>query len=214
MEDSDDRSLRHRIKDLRLEAQSLVLDETWARRKEKMMEEGNLANLAKDPSPIMPKHTMTEAAAAVTLLLEQLTEPYNPKDQSNGDGKRGKSSSPGLPEDMPEDGSGEKRRQLMDTLAKAALAAGVLGAWRARSKVPVPKGVKQRKDRLKERAKPKHGSSLLGDIGEKIEAIAPVAIAAGAYEVFKNRKAKEPAKDKGMRFVNAAKGAAMGAAVG
>ena len=210
MEDSDDRSLRHRLRDLRLEAQSLVLDETWARRKEKLMEEGNLANLANDPSPIMPKHTMTEAAAAVTLLLDQLTEPYNARDKSNQERKR----SPGLPEDVPEDGSKEKRRALMETVAKAALAAGVLGAWRARSRVPVPDGVKQRKDRLKERAKPKHGNSLINGIGEKLEAIAPVAIAAGAYEVFKNRNAKEPAKDKGMRFVNGAKAAAMGAAIG
>ena len=84
MESGDDRSLRHRIKDLRLEAQSLVLDESWARRKEKIMEENDLQSGNLDEKPLMPRSTITEAAAAVTLLLEQLTKPYSRRRSRSG----------------------------------------------------------------------------------------------------------------------------------
>ena len=93
---------------------------------------------------------------------------------------------------------------MFEELAKAALAAGVLSAWRSRSKVPVPAGVKNRKERLKEKGKPKHGQGILNGIGGKIEAVAPIAIAAGAYEVFKNRNTPESKGDKGKRFLSAA----------
>jgi hypothetical protein len=99
---------------------------------------------------------------------------------------------------------------MLEELAKAALAAGVLGAWRSRSKVPVPKSARERKNRIKERAKPRHGQSLLNGLGSKIEAIAPAALAAGAYEVFKNRNANETSKDRGKRFLSAAQSAAFG----
>lgn len=221
MEDINDRALRHRIQDLRLEAQSLVLDESWARKKERLMEENNLADLSKDETPIMPRHTMTEAAAAVTLLLEQLTEQYRSKNSngrgrvrsgSEGGGRRDSPSSSDPPNSAPPDGSSNGTDQVLETIAKAALAAGVLGAWKSRSKVPVPKSMRQRKDRMKQRAKPKHGASLLSSLGERIETIAPVALAAGAYEMFKNRKAEEGAKERGKRFVQAARGAAVNAA--
>lgn len=73
MEGGDDKALRHRIKDLKLEAQSMILDESWARQKEKLMDEGGLDNQSVDEKPLMPRHTITESAAAVTLLLDQLT---------------------------------------------------------------------------------------------------------------------------------------------
>lgn len=99
---------------------------------------------------------------------------------------------------------------MLEEIAKAALAAGVLGAWRSRSKVPVPNSVRDRKNRIKERSKPKHGQSILNGIGTKIEAIAPAALAAGAFEVFKNRSQDSGAKDSGKRFVKAARSAALG----
>ena len=102
---------------------------------------------------------------------------------------------------------------MFEELAKAALAAGVLSAWRSRSKVPVPDGIKNRKNRVKEKGKPKHGQGMLNGIGGKIEAIAPAAIAAGAYEVFRNRNTPESKQDKGKRFLNAAKTAALGGSV-
>jgi hypothetical protein len=82
MNDEEDRSLRHRIKDLRLEAQSLILDESWARRKEKLMEEDDMESI--NTAPLMPRSTITEAAAAVTLLLEQLSEPYKKRRSRSG----------------------------------------------------------------------------------------------------------------------------------
>ena len=223
IEDIDDRALRHRIQDLRMEAQSLVLDESWARKKETLMDENNLADMSKDESPIMPRHTMTEAAAAVTLLLEQLTEPYKSRNlngngrvrsHSEGGGRRrGSPSDSDPPNSAPPEGSSKGRDQMIETIAKAALAAGVLGAWKSRSKVPVPRSVKDRKDRMKERAMPKHGGTLLRTLGGRIETIAPAALAAGAYEIFKNRKAEEGAVERGKRFIEAAKGAATGAAM-
>lgn len=99
---------------------------------------------------------------------------------------------------------------MIEELAKAALAAGVLSAWRSRSKVPVPQGVRDRKNKMKEKGKPKHGQGLLYGMAGKIETIAPAAIAAGAYEVFRNRKTLETKQDKGKRFFEAAKAAAIG----
>ena len=103
---------------------------------------------------------------------------------------------------------------MLGEIAKAALAAGVLGAWRSRSKVPVPNAVRDRKNRIKERSKPKHGQSILNGLGSKIEAIAPAALAAGAFEVFKHRSHDATKKDTGKRFMNATKTAAIGAVVG
>ena len=99
---------------------------------------------------------------------------------------------------------------MFQELAKAALAAGVLSAWRSRSKVPVPAGVKNRKEKVKQKGMPKHGQGILNGMAGKIEAIAPAAIAAGAYEVFRNRNVTESKQDKGKRFLNAAKTAALG----
>ena len=96
---------------------------------------------------------------------------------------------------------------MFEELAKAALAAGVLSAWRSRSKVPVPKGVRDRKERMKQKGKPKYGQGILNGIGGKIEAVAPMAIAAGAYEVFKSRNTPETKQDKGKRFLSGAKSA-------
>ena len=73
MEGGDDRGMRHRIKDLKLEAQSMILDESWARRKEKLMDDNELENESLDDKPLLPRSTIAESAAAVTLLLDQLT---------------------------------------------------------------------------------------------------------------------------------------------
>ena len=52
----------------------MILDESWARRKEKLMEDNDLENENLNEKPLMPSNSLTEAAAAVTLLLDQLTE--------------------------------------------------------------------------------------------------------------------------------------------
>ena len=61
---------------------------------------------------------------------------------------------------------------------------------------------------MKERGKPKYGQSILSGIGTKIETIAPAAIAAGAYEVFKNRGGNATKQEQGKRFLSAAQKAA------
>ena len=82
MEGGDDRGMRHRIKDLKLEAQSMILDESWARRKEKLMDDGELDHESIDEKPLIPRATIAESAAAVTLLLDQLT--VRDSDRSRG----------------------------------------------------------------------------------------------------------------------------------
>ena len=73
MEGGDDKGMRHRIKDLKLEAQSMILDESWARQKEKLMDSGELESQSVEDKPLLPRHTIAESAAAVTLLMDQLT---------------------------------------------------------------------------------------------------------------------------------------------
>lgn len=91
MDGGDDRGMRHRIKDLKLEAQSMILDESWARQKEKLMDSGELDSQSLEDKPLMPRHTITESAAAVTLLLDQLTIRHSERSRN---GSRDKVTTP------------------------------------------------------------------------------------------------------------------------